>query len=91
MKCIRKKYGEPAIVKIAKASRVIWLRHVFSHDDAFPSKKITFSRTESKLGRGRPPSNGGLELRNICVLEIEGFPDEENLERFFVFPIGLSP
>lgn len=53
---IYKKYGEPNILKVIKASRIRWLGHIFRYKDDFPTKRITFSNIEGKRRRGRPPT-----------------------------------
>ncbi|KFM71379.1 hypothetical protein X975_14925, partial [Stegodyphus mimosarum] len=39
-------YNHHIIYITGKASHIRWLGHVFRYDDAFPTKKITFSRIE---------------------------------------------
>ena len=50
------KFGGTDIVRTIKASRIRWLGHLYRCADAFPTKKVTFSKIEGTRRRGRPPT-----------------------------------
>ncbi|GFY42319.1 hypothetical protein TNIN_233521 [Trichonephila inaurata madagascariensis] len=37
-----------------KSSRISWLGHLYRYADAFPTKRVTFSKNEGTRRRGRP-------------------------------------
>ncbi|GFW97199.1 uncharacterized protein TNCV_3512601 [Trichonephila clavipes] len=46
------KYGGIDTVRTVKSSRIMWLGQLYRYVDAFPTKKVTFSKTEGTKRRG---------------------------------------